>query len=454
MKKTDIIKNKAICPLPFNHSYMGPTYERRLCCISKSISSDKINLEDYWNSDKMKKIRMDMVQGTRVSECEVCYKREDAGVESYRETELEHDVKVGKLYTWLTEESATKGIASLPTHFDYRTIHCNLACNHCGSAFSSEHLKQRSIQQKNGHMLNNEKLSFKIDKDFEETMLNDLIKAVDERRLTRVYFAGGEPMMSLLHWKFLEHAKKTHDTDPNFIENMIVYYNTNLTKTTWKQNSAYAAIKFLNPKVHASLDGVGNTFNYIRRGADWEQVVENFNDAYEVLVDSNNPQCNFGVQPVILSHNIFSMDEMLSFFEKYEGIELQPMSLVRNFPKNDGYFPHPGFLDPCEFPSEIMIPAIDAAIERVERSTVTGADAIIPILENYKIDIITHRKNNEKLQFCSYATTKHMETLSSLTLNSLLKEINTPAWMWYNSICDKYKDVDISTYKISDNLSL
>ena len=297
-------------------------------------------------------------------------------------------------------------------------------------------------------------LSFKIDKDFEETMLNDLIKAVDERRLTRIYFAGGEPMMSLLHWKFLEHAKKAHDTDPDFIKNMNVYYNTNLTKTKWKQNDAYEAIKFLNPKVHASLDGVGNTFNYIRRGADWEQVVKNFNSAHKALVDSNNPKFNFGVQPVILSHNIFSMDEMLSFFEKYEGIEIQPLSLLRNFPNEYHYDPHPGFLDPCEFPSEIMIPAIDVAIERVERSTVSGSNAIIPILENYKIDIAAHRKNNEKLQFKSYAATKHMETLSSLTLNSLLKEINTPAWIWYNSICDKYRDADISTHKLFDNLDL
>lgn len=453
MKKKDIIKNKAICPMPFNHSYIGPTYERRLCCISKNIYSDKINLEDYWNSDKMKKIRMDMVQGTRVSECEVCYKLEDSNIESYRERSLAHDIEVGDEHTWLTEESATKGIASLPTHFDYRTIHCNLACNHCGSAFSSEHLKQRSIQQKNGHM-QDKGLSFKIDKDFEETMLNDLIKAVDERRLTRIYFAGGEPMMSLLHWKFLEHAKKAHDTDPDFIKNMNVYYNTNLTKTKWKQNDAYEAIKFLNPKVHASLDGVGNTFNYIRRGADWEQVVKNFNSAHKALVDSNNPKFNFGVQPVILSHNIFSMDEMLSFFEKYEGIEIQPLSLLRNFPNEYHYNPHPGFLDPCEFPSEIMIPAIDVAIERVERSTVSGSNAIIPILENYKIDIAAHRKNNEKLQFKSYAATKHMETLSSLTLNSLLKEINTPAWIWYNSICDKYRDADISTHKLFDNLDL
>jgi len=41
-----------------------------------------------------------------------------------------------------------------------------------------------------------------------------------------------------------------------------------------------------------------------------------------------------------------------------------------------------------------------------------------------------------------------------LTLNSLLKEINTPAWIWYNSICDKYRDADISTHKLFDNLDL
>tara|TARA_Y100000389_G_scaffold140446_1_gene138281 strand:+ start:3947 stop:5347 length:1401 start_codon:yes stop_codon:yes gene_type:complete len=461
MKKNDILKNNTICPLAFNHAYVGPTYVRKLCCISEPLEGhEKSSLEEYWNSSDMKQIRLDMINNIPVDYCNICYEKEKTDIPSYRQTalahEAEHNVSGGH---WLTEQAILDGTAELPSHFDYRTIHCNLTCNHCSPVYSSEHIRLRDTYTNDGFLENNGN-SFKIDKNFEESMLNDLITSVDNRKLDRIYFAGGEPMMSPFHWKFIDHLKNIHDNEDSvFVKNINIYYNTNLTKSTWKNQNVYEYLKFLKPMIHASIDGVGKTFEYVRKGGKWDTVKENFESGYKNLSSSESKGKNngFGVQPVILSHNIFSMDEMLSFFEKFENLYIQPMTLVRHFPEFTGqqrwiYNCYPGYLDPVEFPEEIMLPAIEKAIKRVKQCPLAGAENIIPILEQYKIEIDKLRPICEKHEQWSFARTKMMEKHTTLSLNSLLKEINTEAWMWYNGINRKYENLDITEYKFFDSL--
>lgn len=462
MNKNDILKNKTICPLAFNHAYVGAVYNRQLCCISEPVKGfSKVPLSEFWNSEEMKQIRLDMINEIPVDACKICYEKEQTEIPSYRQNVVDHELVHGtgrEHEHWLTDRVLLDGHAELPTHFDYRTIHCNLTCNHCTPTYSSEHIRLRDKYIKDDDMITSG-ISFKIDKEFEESMLNDLIDSVDSRRLSRIYFAGGEPMMSPFHWKFIEHLKNIHDKDedPDFIRNLNIYYNTNLTKSLWKKQNVYEYLSFLNPIIDASIDGVGKTFEYVRKGADWNTVMNNFDSAYNNCKDVHLRRNSFGVQPVILSHNIFSMDEMLSFFEKYEDLNIQPMILMRSkgtevINGEERYNCHPGYLDPCEFPSEIMLPAIEKAIERVKRCPLSGSQLIIPILENYKLEIDKYRPVCKEFEEWSFARTKMMEKYSSISLNSLLKEINTEAWMWYNSITDKYKNIDMTPYKFFDSL--
>lgn len=442
--------------MPFNHAYVDPTYRRHLCCISEPIEdTHAVPLSDFWNSDAMKQIRLNMIHGEPVDICKICYEKEKTGIPSYRETALEHELSWSNSHEWLTDEVIETGVAEHPTHFDYRTIHCNLTCNHCNSGFSSEHMRLRKKYVEDDAFdvaSNKEKLSFTIDKEFEESMLKDLIDAVDNRKLQRIYFAGGEPMMSPFHWEFIERVKEIYDDeDPEYIKTINFYYNTNLTRSNWKKNNVYEYLKFLNPTIHASIDGVGKTFEYVRNGANWENVKLNFMSAYKNL-SNEDPNKSFGVQPVILSHNIFNMDEMLSFFERFENLKIQPMILLKAspVPLEGLYNCHPGFLDPCEFPSEIMLPAIERAKERVNNSTVKGVKDILPILDEYEVQIKKDRWLYKKHVDWSFARTKEMEKHSNISLNSLLKDSNIEAWLWYNKLCYTYKDIDITKYKFLD----
>jgi radical SAM protein with 4Fe4S-binding SPASM domain len=56
------------------------------CCRSHPVGFiDKEKLEDIWNNDTMKRIRKQVLNNERPSECEPCFSLEDQGVESLRQ---------------------------------------------------------------------------------------------------------------------------------------------------------------------------------------------------------------------------------------------------------------------------------------------------------------------------------------------------------------------------------
>ena len=82
--------NKVFCTAPWTHTYISPQSERRICCASREkhdfqvqyidASWDEgggneynpIPLKDHWNSEYMKGIRRDLLEGKTRPECQVC----------------------------------------------------------------------------------------------------------------------------------------------------------------------------------------------------------------------------------------------------------------------------------------------------------------------------------------------------------------------------------------------
>jgi hypothetical protein len=82
--------NKAFCMAPWTHTYLSPQMERRLCCSSREESTnfkqyidtfdpkghnDNINLstlEEHWNSEYMRAVRLKLLAGEEIPQCAVC----------------------------------------------------------------------------------------------------------------------------------------------------------------------------------------------------------------------------------------------------------------------------------------------------------------------------------------------------------------------------------------------
>ena len=89
--KEDVKKaNCSICPVPWMHMALEPDGKIIPCCLTSqhetanlgNIKTDKF--EDIWNGDRMKKLRVDMLNGETPNYCKTCTDREPITGDSSR----------------------------------------------------------------------------------------------------------------------------------------------------------------------------------------------------------------------------------------------------------------------------------------------------------------------------------------------------------------------------------
>ena len=143
---------------------------------------------------------------------------------------------------------------------------CNMNCVMCGPDYSS--LWNRDILKSQDKPLTNAGVidAVQVSKD----NILDIIKK-DINKSYKFYFAGGEPLISEMHWAILEELVELE------LFNVELAYNTNLLKLDYKgKNIIDYWKKFKNVYVGCSIDAVGKRAEVIRTGTIWKKVEENF----------------------------------------------------------------------------------------------------------------------------------------------------------------------------------
>jgi|688.fasta_scaffold379518_2 molybdenum cofactor biosynthesis enzyme MoaA len=142
-------------------------------------------------------------------------------------------------------------------YLDFRNSNlCNLKCRTCGPHFSSSWAKELNYEHP-----------------VIQTDVFEQVKKILDKNIKNIYFAGGEPFLNKDHWQLLELLIRL-----NYAANITLYYSTNLTITTFKSLDAYSLWKnFKEVQVMVSVDAIGEPFNYIRSGANWDLVDKNIN---------------------------------------------------------------------------------------------------------------------------------------------------------------------------------
>ncbi len=375
----DYNTNQSLCAFPWTHNYSGPRYTRKLCCTSDDVEGlDKTTEEEYINSPQLKQIRLDMLAGKKIPQCHICYKTEELGIQSQRESSFRLGLAPDEFNKY-AEQTLPDGTTFLkPLYYDTRTIHCNLQCVSCGPTFSSEHV---NLYKKMFGDLNTEGLdasgqeqrtdnTFVVDKEHEEIFSKEFIEGLEEKRIRSIYWAGGEPFMSVVHWKVMDRMLELREEPgyEEYIDGIRIHYNTNMTRATWKGKPIAELLKpYKNLYVEASLDGSHETFEWTRDGANWDKCIANYKSFLDAGIDTKLTCVMSG--PVILD-----FDRYMDFFEQDAFtpngfIELSFHRIMANS--------HAGFefttgqyngLDPCFYPEEIIIPACKRAIERLKKS--------------------------------------------------------------------------------------
>jgi hypothetical protein len=415
----DTINNKSICPFPWVHSYIGARYGKKLCCVSKNLEGlKKISDKEFWNCQKMKDIRLRMLNGEKISECETCYRDEENGIESLRQNSSKaYSLMYDNLDDVTNDDGSTNEYIK---YFDYRTIYCNLQCISCGYIFSTKHI---SLYKKMAPHF--PPLEVKIDKKFEQKMENDMIESLNNQHCTDIYWAGGEPMISKIHWGVIQKIQELRE-DPNTIEyanSIKMHYNTNLTKLYWNKQLIPKILKPNKPFIMASLDGVNETIEYTRDGLKWDEVKKNWEIYYSYLPDT------MGISPILSSPVLLDFDRFFNFFNAYKCA-----CFMHNFQGNvENHKKIKDLLNIRFFPKYIINRVVDNAIQKLKNSNFN--------FFNDPIDILTFYKNNpielskEKLGMIKTKVLyRDKYLITKRSFGDLLKIIDEEASEWYESI--------------------
>ena len=299
--------NKVFCMAPWTHTYISPQSERRLCCASREEHSfqkqyidatndeaygktkesettlDKYNpisLKEHWNSPYMRDIRVKLMRGEEIPQCDVCNK-DILSISSYRQW------FTGNLFRHKIQEAFDKtddtGYTTMEAiSFDYRFSNlCNFKCRMCGEQLSSTWETEKRINnlwspQNQPFMV--PEIKHAMQKFQDEVVEVEFKDAVSRGIVEEIYWVGGEPLMYDIHWWTLEEMVKNNSAKDCYLR-----YNSNLSRVQYKGKNLYDYLPhFKDWLMCASIDGTGEIVEFIRKGIVWEEWLKNFKQGLDL----------------------------------------------------------------------------------------------------------------------------------------------------------------------------
>lgn len=266
-------ESKTFCMFPWIHLYANPDGSAFPCCTAeqdtiKQSTKDK-ELDEIFNSEDWKNLRLDMLNGVKTDVCRRCHEIDDAGGFSYR-SYANNDF--GKFIDFVDNTLEDGSIENPEYKFiDVRfSNHCNFSCATCGPVFSTAWSKQIRQYKKNYPDWGDPGLT-KIENNTKKSVFEQLKPHFFSAE--EIYFAGGEPLIMDEHYQILDFLNE------NNITNLRLRYNSNLSTLDYKkENIVHKWKKIREIKIGASIDGVNETAELIRYGTKWHVIEKNMKE--------------------------------------------------------------------------------------------------------------------------------------------------------------------------------
>jgi pyruvate-formate lyase-activating enzyme len=319
--------SKIFCNYPWVHNYVHPNGKYRLCCTTSqdivtndnyhSFHAGKHSVEDYWNSNRMKQIRRNMMNGIKVRDCEKCYQQDEAGVDSLRNTAGMNE---------LIANTAEDGTYNKPANYMQlqMTNICNLKCKMCSQMYSHmnglELLEMGKVSpewllwvKEQGANVNNwtnelgEKQEWYKDEHYKIKMFEHI-----SQNITDMNIIGGEPTLVPEFYEMFEYIDQ-HGT----LGKMSITLVTNLTNTNDKLTKWLPKLK--SWRIWASVDGVSDRTEYIRYPSKWSKIIESLNFYKDLTKNSNG---GITLSPAIQLLNVDQLDELIEWWKGFVGGEI------------------------------------------------------------------------------------------------------------------------------------
>lgn len=299
MKSKEFLLNesKVFCMFPWLHLNVTPKGDIYPCCSNNYTepfgNTKQITLKEAFNSDKMKELRLNMLNETPSKICEFCYKHEQASPYSFRNYSKEQFSEHFDELVPHTHDNGTVENFKM-RYFDIRFSNiCNFKCRTCGAEFSSQWAKENQIYD-SAHpiMLHAD--------DGKGDLLNEVLEHIDHIDLA--YFAGGEPLITDEHYTILEEMIRRGKTD------IVLRYNTNASNIKYKNHDILDLWKrFKKIELSCSIDHYGERAEWLRHGTDWAKVESN------LLMFRTLDYVSFQINTVFSIFNILTLPQLYQY---------------------------------------------------------------------------------------------------------------------------------------------
>jgi len=330
--------SNTFCPLPWIHIATRPNGDVRVCCTANASGAGEddvkdaglvkqngqiMNLQthsiaDVWNSNYMKTVRLQMLEGKVPPSCTKCFEEESKGIVSKRQWE---SVVWNERLDMTTIIDATGEDGSLPVdipYFDLRLGNlCQLKCIMCSPHDSSSWIKEWKIQYPKYNTIEL-KQDQQWDSDFDYTWYKKGSFLSDMRsqayNIRELYFAGGEPLLIPEHYKILEFM-----VESGAAKLCVLRYNSNGLELPEKLFELWKHFKQV--KFNFSIDAVGPRNDYIRYPSKWENVVDNLQ-----RLDNTPNNITVNIACAVQLLNVLNVSELVHWKESmnFKKINLPP----------------------------------------------------------------------------------------------------------------------------------
>lgn len=314
--------SKTFCPLPWIHLATRPNGDVRVCCTANASGAGKdddktaglvkqdgiaMNLRDHtieevWNSEHMRRTRLQMLNGEIPESCRKCFVEEERGIVSKRQWETE---------VWKTRLDIDNIVAqtdeqgNLPVNIPYFDLRlgnvCNLKCVMCSPHDSSSWIKEWKLnmpQFKDKKLISDQ--SWNEDFDYTWYKKGSFLDSMKEQAdsIKELYFAGGEPLMIPEHYAILQFM-----VDEGYAKNCCIRYNSN--GLTLQDNLFPLWSHFKEVTFNFSIDAYGNKNDYIRYPSKWTDIENNLR-----ILDNCDANVNVNIASAVQLFNVAYLDEL------------------------------------------------------------------------------------------------------------------------------------------------
>jgi len=302
------------CPLAWNHFSTSPNGKMRLCCNTapnnplvdndgNQIDINKIsNTLNYFNLDRYKEIRKNMMQGKESKECQICYdieKNNGTSIRQYYVKEYPFE-NFKDITNQDTGEISNIKVNYLDLGWSNK---CNLKCRMCSPWASDQLIPETKALHLMGMNFKEEEFNFSDKWTYES--LQPIFEKVVTQELNEILVTGGEPLINNDFFKFCVMLN-----EKGYASNIRLSFHTNLTVMPEKWIKVLSAFKTVSFKV--SIDGTGDCYEYVRYPGKWNIIKDNISELCNIIVSE---KFNFSVEfhTVLSLHNAYGIVDLLDY---------------------------------------------------------------------------------------------------------------------------------------------